>query len=87
MPRAPRASGPARRWIVVALVPMTLFVATGVRGIDFGFHWDEGYHVGNLRDALDSGTLLPAGFRYPSLSHWLCLAALAPEAIAGRGAA
>ncbi|MEN8184947.1 MAG: hypothetical protein ABFS46_20695, partial [Myxococcota bacterium] len=45
------------------------------------------YHVGNLRDALDSGTLLPAGFRYPSLSHWLCLAALAPEAIAGRGAA
>ena len=65
MPRVLRASRPARLWIVVALVPLALFVATGVRGIDFGFHWDEGYHVGNLRDALEDGTVLPARFRYP----------------------
>ena len=64
-------------WLV--LLPLLVFVVSGLRGLDFGFHWDESYHVGTLQEALEEGTILPGKFRYPSVSHWLCVAALAPE--------
>ncbi len=69
----------SRRWVLLVFVPLVIFVATGLRGLDFGFHWDESYHFSTLRDALEKGTLLPGGFRYPSSSHWLCVAGLVPE--------
>jgi hypothetical protein len=77
--RPAEASRWSRRWVLLALVPLAIFVTTGLRGLDFGFHWDESYHFSTLRDALERGTLLPSGFRYPSISHWLCVAGLAPE--------
>jgi hypothetical protein len=77
--RPAEASRWSGRWALLVLVPLAIFVTTGLRGLDFGFHWDESYHVSTLRNALEEGTLLPSGFRYPSVSHWLCVLGLAPE--------
>jgi 4-amino-4-deoxy-L-arabinose transferase-like glycosyltransferase len=80
--RPPEAASRWFGWWIV-LVPLVIFVVTGLRGLDFGFHWDEDYHVGTLREALEEGTVLPGSFRYPSVSHWLCVAGLAPELLRG----
>jgi hypothetical protein len=85
--RRAEASRWSRRWALLVLVPLAIFVTTGLRGIDFGFHWDESYHFSTLRDALEDGTLLPSGFRYPSISHWLCVAGLTPELLRDADAA
>lgn len=81
-PEAPRRS---RGWLLLVFVPLAVFVGTGMRGLDFGFHWDEGYHVATLTRAIERGTLLPGEFRYPSVSHWLCVAGLAPELLRETG--
>ena len=66
-----------------ALLPWLLLVATGLHGIDFGFHWDEDHHTGTVRTAIQRGVPLPGEYRYPSVSFWLALAGAMPEIIAG----
>jgi hypothetical protein len=59
----------------------------GLRGIDFGFHWDEDNMAQRVRHAADTGVLLPGRYNYPSVSFWLSFAGLLPEAVAsGRSA-
>lgn len=66
------------RW-APALLPFVVLVATGLRGIDFGFHWDEPYHVGTLRYSIEHGVPLPGDYRYPAVSYWLDVAAALPD--------
>lgn len=61
---------------------LVLFVATGVRGLDFGRHWDEGLLIEDVRGAVRSETLLPGRYQYPSVSFWLTLAPLVPRVAA-----
>jgi len=88
-PRA-RPSGPApgagrvgrlARHLVV-LAPLLLLLGTGQRGIDFGKHWDERVQVEVLHTAIDTQTLLPKWYRYPSVIFWLTLGSLTPEILA-----
>jgi hypothetical protein len=62
-----------------------VFLITGLRGIAFGFHWDEvESHVEPTRRMLQSGILLPKIYTYPMLTKWLILVPALP---AGLGSA
>jgi 4-amino-4-deoxy-L-arabinose transferase-like glycosyltransferase len=57
---------------VLALV--VLFTATGLRGVDFGYHWDEpDFHLAPARHMIESGVLLPKNYTYPTVDKWLVL--------------
>ncbi|MES1173866.1 MAG: glycosyltransferase family 39 protein [Myxococcales bacterium] len=71
---------------ILLIVPITslvlLFIVTGFRGIDFGFHWDEvPMHMGPVRGMVESGVLLPHEYTYPALSKWLILLPALPETL------
>lgn len=61
-------------------LPLAIFLWAGLRGLDFGTHWDEQLHTKGLAQAVREGTLLPPTYNYPSVTFWLCAAALTPEA-------
>ncbi len=51
-----------------------LLVVTGLRGVDYGLHWDEGpFHLAPVRNAVASGILLPRSYIYPTFDKWLVL--------------
>ena len=65
---------------VVAI--LGLFVVTGIRGVDFGYHWDEpDAQIKPMRDMVSSGLLLPRASGYPGFSKWLTLVPAWPVAI------
>jgi 4-amino-4-deoxy-L-arabinose transferase-like glycosyltransferase len=55
-------------------------LVTGLRGIDFGWHWDEDRLLESVQASLRTGTLLPGRYNYPSVSYALTMLAAAPEA-------
>lgn len=62
------------------ILVMLLLVITGLRGLDFGFHWDEYTNqVQPVRTSIEDRTLLPDFYIYPSVNYWLNLAILAPS--------
>jgi hypothetical protein len=62
---------------VLALI--VLLAWTGLRGVDFGYHWDEyEAQVRPVQWSLDERTLLPNYYLYPSVNYGLNLAALFP---------
>jgi hypothetical protein len=56
-------------------------VVVGVRGVDFGFHWDENKILKSVANSIETATLLPGWYNYPSLSYGIALAAVVPEAV------
>jgi len=57
-----------------------LFVATGLRGIDFGGHWDEAkYQLDPVHEMLVTGRSYPPAGPYPALSKWLALLPALPS--------
>jgi hypothetical protein len=68
----------AAAWVpVIALI--VLLTWTGLRGVDFGYHWDEyDAQVRPVQWSLDERTLLPNYYIYPSVNYGLNLAALSP---------
>src|SRR4051794_19308796 len=78
----------ARRWalwLLLALPPvalMTLFIVTGIRGRDFGYHWDEvDWQIRPVRDMVWSGLLIPRASIYPTLCKWLTFSTTVPVAL------
>lgn len=61
------------RWCLPPLLLFTLFVVTGLRGIDFGYHWDERWHVPPAREMVVSGLFLTRPYGYPGMSKLLVL--------------
>jgi 4-amino-4-deoxy-L-arabinose transferase-like glycosyltransferase len=73
---------PWKRVLLLALpplIPLCLFLQTGLRGIDFGKHWDERFQVEAVQRAVRRDVLLPNRYNYPSVCFWLTYAALLPE--------
>ena len=71
--------------IAPLVLPVLLVVGTGLRGLDFGVHWDERpRQIGPTKHMVESKTLLPAYYTYPSFDYWVNLAALLPEVAAPR---
>jgi len=68
-------------WLLF-LVPLTWFLWTGARGLDYGEHWDEAFQVKMVQRTVAEETLLPGWYNYPSVTYWLALASLSPEALA-----
>lgn len=50
-------------------------VWTGIVGVDFGHHWDEGRLTGSIGHTIETGRPLPDWYNYPSLSYDLALTA------------
>ncbi len=62
------------------LLPFSLLVGTGIRGLDFGMHWDEKYYqIRPVRTMVETGVPLPQYYGYPSFDYWVNAAALLPE--------
>lgn len=59
-----------------------LFVVTGLRGLDFGRHWDEDIQRRAVMRAVTRDTLLPGFYKYPSVSFALSVAAATPKLVA-----
>ncbi|MBV8135013.1 MAG: glycosyltransferase family 39 protein [Deltaproteobacteria bacterium] len=58
----------------------TLFAfLCGLRGIDFGFHWDEPRLLDQVATACKTHVLLPGTYNYPSLSFDVSLLSAVPE--------
>ena len=83
-PKRDIASPGGRRWRDLAswvpvLLLLGLLLWAGLRGVDFGYHWDEyEAQVRPVQWSLDERTLLPNYYIYPSVNYWLNLAALLP---------
>jgi hypothetical protein len=62
-------------WLRLCLPPLllvALFVITGLRGIDFGFHWDErDSQLMQTRAMLANGVFLPPEYNYPGVGKIL----------------
>jgi len=59
-----------------------LFIYTGLRGVDFGYHWDEAeWHLEPGRLMVKSGIFLPRKYIYPSFDKWLVIWPAFPAAI------
>src|SRR5260370_3230053 len=68
--------------MVVAAVPVLLFLAIGAAGVDFGKYWDDGAMFEKVRLALKTPpTLVPYGYDRPSVTFWMTLALVVPEAL------
>jgi hypothetical protein len=62
------------RWLLPPLLLVTLFVVTGLRGIDFGYHWDEGpFQLDPTRKIVAKGVFLSPPYNYPGVSKILVL--------------
>lgn len=63
------------RWLaplsVLALIGFS--IVCGAMGVDFGWHWDEHYHVEGVRDCVDGLALTPHRYIYGSLYFYLGL--------------
>ena len=83
--RAGAASGVRLlRWLPV-LLPLAVLIGTGLRGVDFGLHWDERpWQIGPVKHMVQAASPLPAYDNYPSFDYWLNLLVLAPDAVASR---
>ena len=53
--------------IVPVLLPIFFLIGSGLRGLDFGIHLDEGpWQIGPVKTMLRSQILLPQFYVYPS---------------------
>jgi hypothetical protein len=52
---------------------------SGLRGIDFGHHWDEGKQIELVKQTVTTGRLLPDRYNYPSITYELACLPLVPE--------
>jgi hypothetical protein len=59
-----------------------LVLVTGLRGADYGFHWDEvESHLDPTRKMVASGVLVPRIYTYPMLVKWLILLPALPSGL------
>lgn len=60
---------------LVCPVLLVVLIATAiyneVRAVDFGFHWDEDRHLGQVADSYREGWIIPKHYEYPSMTYWL----------------
>lgn len=66
-------------YVLPVFIPMIILLATGIRGIDFGFHWDEGNKFDEASYALEQGVLVSTYYKKPSVMYYLTLVGLIPE--------
>jgi 4-amino-4-deoxy-L-arabinose transferase-like glycosyltransferase len=78
--RAAAAAALPRRLALQVSALFCVVLAAGWLTRDFGFHWDEKFQVQMVQRTARTGSFLPHWYRYPSLTYWLSLVAIAPAA-------
>jgi hypothetical protein len=63
--------------VLLCLATSAVALRSGLRGIDFGTHWDEGLHLSAVQHSAATGNLLPERYLYPSFTHAVMLAVAA----------
>ena len=67
------------------LLPLLILIGTGLRGLDFGLHWDERpWQIGPVKQMVERVSPLPGYYDYPSFDYWLNLLVLLPNAFSPR---
>jgi len=75
----PRALVAVQALPVLAIV--ILFIVTGFRGIDFGYHWDEmPAQILPVRAMAAAGLMFPRWYIYPMFNRWVVLLVALPRA-------
>jgi Dolichyl-phosphate-mannose-protein mannosyltransferase len=85
-PRTSRRTGVPKALSIFAALALVLLwgfvIYTGLRGVNFGYHPDEGWaQLVPLQKSLETWTFLPGLYVYPSLNYWLNLSGLLPYLI------
>ena len=58
--------------LLPVLLPLAIFIGTGIRGLVFGQHWDERhYQIAPVQTMIRSGQPLPGYYGYPALDYWI----------------
>ena len=57
----------------IALLAFGISVATGLIGINFGYHWDEALQFDLVTRSIHARTLLPHIYLYPSITYELSM--------------
>jgi hypothetical protein len=72
-----------RRAAPIALLTLVLavFDVTGWVGLDFGYHWDEMIHLGEVSRPIESGVFLPRTYLYGSMTFDIGSILLLPRTI------
>lgn len=60
---------------------LVVFVVTGWKGRDFGWHWDEAFNLEKMARPLTNGVFLPGSYIYPGMIFGIGTMALLPETI------
>jgi hypothetical protein len=60
---------------------LLVFIVSGLGGIDFGIHWDEGILLGGIEHSVLNATPLPDTYWYSSLPHDMGLLSLFPDGL------
>lgn len=78
----------ARPWVLrallvlPALVLVAIFEVSGLRGVNFGYHWDEaGWHLDPGHNMVETGVFLPKSYIYPSFDKWLVVLPAVPRGL------
>ena len=72
------------RELAPPILLMALFVITGLRGRDFGHHWDEvEWQLQPVRLMVERGNWMPPAEIYPGMARWLVLLPALPAGLAG----
>lgn len=70
------------RRLLPVLLPLAVLIGTGLRGLDFGQHWDERhYQIEPVETVIRTGRPLPGYYGYPSLDYWISIAVVIPDAL------
>ncbi|MDM8554068.1 glycosyltransferase family 39 protein [Desulfococcaceae bacterium HSG7] len=65
---------------LVAFLTAFLLI-TGIRGIDYGRHFDEHALIKNVSITMETGLLLPRWYRYPSVAYMITLQGIIPDVL------
>ena len=78
----------ARPWalklfgVLPVLALVALFEATGIRGVNFGYHWDEaGWHIDPAHKMVETGVFMQGPYIYPSFDKYLVVLPAIPSGV------
>jgi len=64
--------------VVLSFALFMVVISLGIKGVDFGTHWDEKNTTGLVSKYIRTGSILPGWYAYPSLTTYLAATAVAP---------
>ena len=63
--------------LLLLIISMIYIGIMGVKSVDFGYHWDEHMLIGYVKNSVETGTLLPGQYIYPSVYYDIAMITVA----------